>query len=320
MFVGPMALKTTLLHNIPLSLEAKQNADAYGVEVELEGKKVKTNKAEVRAWWSTHEDGSLRIRGPDGQAIEYVSSRPYDLKDTQLAVRALFNYLNSPGVEVFPSYRTSIHVHVNFAMEEFRTIYNFMTLCFILDELLVSQNGDHRIGNNFCLRAKDALGQVKTLIGSIEGGQEFFRIGGNDRYSSINFASLIKFGSIEFRSLECTTHEGRLIHWIKTLGRMKEMSKTFANPVAVVEQFSKLGPKDFLMSILGPYALKYSIVPERDAMLFRGMRIAQDVAYCSLWNERTDKDNTKEHDLLSKIKKKALQDAVVAAQLWVNPQ
>jgi len=155
----------------------------------------------------------------------------------------------------------------------------------ILDELLVSQNGEHRVGNNFCFRAKDAMGQIVELVNSISQGSDFFGIQQNNRYSSINFASLLKFGSIEYRSLECTLHEGRLMHWIGTLQQIKERARTFQNPTAIIQQFSMMDSTEFLKNSLGPYAIKYLKVAGFEEMLRDGMRIAQDLAFCSAWNE-----------------------------------
>lgn len=51
----------------------------------------------------------------------------------------------------------------------------------------------------------------------------------------------------------------------------------------VISKFSNMGVKDFLFMVLGPYAIKYSLVPGFEGMLHSGMRIAQDFAYCSEW-------------------------------------
>jgi len=312
MYTRKMDMEDRISNHLPIQGEATKNPDAYGIEVELEGKNFVSPPDDVSLYWGMHKDGSLRIKNPGDSAIEYVTRQPFNMGNTEKAITVLFNYLTSPGVKVYDSYRTSIHVHVNFASESFRTIYNYMALCLILDELLVSQNGEHRVGNNFCLRARDALGQVQSLIYSINHGNNFFDIPASDRYSSINFASLLKFGSIEFRSLECTTHEGRLLHWIGTLAEMKKAAKNYVNPVEIIQQFSMFGPKKFLASVLGPFASKYLHVDGMEDMLFNGMRIAQDFAYCSEWNELTqaDKDAAKakykaeEAALMAKLKKK----------------
>jgi len=274
----------SILSNQIATQNGAQTPDAFGIEVELEGQNLNA-PISVQTFWTPHHDGSLRKFKHGDYAIEFVSRQPYPYLMTQKSINVLFSWLNSPEVKVYESYRTSIHVHVNYAMETYRTIYNAMTLSLILDELLVSQNGEHRIGNNFCLRAKDAMGQVIDLIRSIERGHNFFDLSANDRYSSINFAALLKFGSIEYRSLECTTHEGRLMHWIRTLQYIKDSARLYKNPTEIIQQFSQKGPYDFLQDVLSSSALKYFNVPGFYNMLFNGMRIAQDFAYCSDWKE-----------------------------------
>jgi len=285
MLQKPMNLEHTLANHIPV-VNAANIKDVFGIEVELEGKGISEPPYDVNLYWAIHGDGSLRKLHPGDEAVEYVSRTPRNLEQTQKSIKLLFEYLKSPGVEVYDSYRTSIHVHVNYAHETFRTIYNSMVLSIILDELLVSQNGEHRVGNNFCLRSRDAMGQVVGLIKSIQSGHNFLGVQPHERYSSINFASLMKFGSIEYRSLECTTHEGRLLHWIGTLQQIKEKSRTFKNPSEIVQQFSMLDSQDFLQSVLGPYGIKYLNVDGYEDMLRDGMRIAQDLAFCSAWNEK----------------------------------
>lgn len=281
-----MDLNTRPVDHIPIQRDARDRPDAFGIEVEVEGKNLINIPMSVANYWGVHEDNSLRKLKPYDHAVEYVCRRPYEMAEVREAVVNLFEYLNKPTVTVYNSYRTSVHVHLNFGLETFRTIYNFMTLSLILDELFVSQCGEHRVGNNFCLRAKDALGQVMMLRDSIQGGNNFFQLGGQmERYSSINFTSLTKFGSIEFRSLECTTHEGRLMHWIGTLDYLKNHAKTYTNPIEIIQQFSQRGPKEFLKQALGPFSHKYIGVPGMEEMLMDGVRIAQDLAYCSAWNE-----------------------------------
>lgn len=282
MFTKNMNLNVILNTRIPVYDGIP--SDSYGIEVELEGSNIFPPSEAVKSRWSCHDDGSLRKLKPNDQAVEYVLKKPVSIDSTVSAIQILFNFLKSPEKEVYDSYRTSIHVHLNFGEETLRTIYNFMTLAIIFDELFVSQNGDHRIGNNFCLRSMDAKGQIVSLKNSIENGHEFFDLQADHRYSSINFVSLLKFGSIEFRSLECTLHEGRLLHWISTLTELKKASKEFSSPTEIVQRFSIMSPKAFLNSILGPCAYKYSFVPGYDTMLHNGMRIAQDFAFCSAWN------------------------------------
>lgn len=262
--------------------------DMFGIEVELEGREIVNKSAEMMAYWGFHQDGSLRVQKLGDQAIEYVFKRPFNLSDTEKAVTLLFNYLNTnPGTQVYDSYRTSIHVHVNCLNETIRTIVNFITLSIIFDELFVSQNGETRIGNNFCLRSRDAEGQITSLINTISKYGSLYNLGPNDRYSATNFSSLMKFGTVEFRSLECTTDINRLMHWIKTIQALKDSARKYENPREIISRFSRHGPLGFMISHLGKQYEKYADVPGAFHMLHGGMRLAQDFAFCSEWKQRS---------------------------------
>lgn len=305
MYTRQMHLDEELYRDIQVHPNALDNKDAFGVEIELEGRNLRNVSQAFMLVWDQHNDGSLRVNRPDGDAVEFVFRQPYNLEATYGALKLMFEHLNRPGVEVFPSYRTSIHVHVNCAMETFRTLYNFITLSIIFDELLVSQNGDHRIGNNFCLRAKDAQGQIEELAQSINAHGNIYGLNGQHRYSSINFVSLLKFGTIEFRSLECTTDYERVKHWIDTLQRLKEASRGFEDPQDIMRCFSRMSPKEFLYSVLGGYAHKYAQVDGYEAMLQDGMRLAQDFAFSSKW---LNVEKTKDAEPVKKMGNEEVED------------
>jgi hypothetical protein len=317
-----MNLEVTLAEDLFGDKEPGCEPDLFGLEVELEGKFIKTAQPDIARYWSIHEDGSLRVQPGKlhAQACEYVFKKPLSLASTIVALENLFNYLTkTPEVEVFDSYRTSIHVHVNCLRESIKTIVNFITLAIIFDELFVSQNGDTRIGNNFCLRARDAEGQIENLISSINKFGSLYQINANDRYSSVNLGSLMKFGSIEFRSLECTTDLWRVIHWVRTLQALKESARSYANPKEIVAKFSRHGPLGFMLANLGPRYEKYAKIPNAYQMLQNGMRLAQDFAYCSDWKhvkpeEKQPRGRGKRQTLDEMMQEHLNQLAQIAAQ------
>jgi hypothetical protein len=279
-------MDNVIMQHVPAHYMMEGLEDSFGLEIELEGEYVQSENIPIMQYWKQVKDGSLRIKqGVVGaQAIEYVFKGPMNLDQTSQALTLLFNYLNkTPKVKVYDSYRTSIHVHVNCMQETFKTVMNFITLSMIFDELFVSQNGQTRIGNNFCLRTRDAEGQLNDLITSVQSYGTPFNVSANNRYSSINVASLAKYGTVEFRSLECSTDYDRVWHWVNTLQSLKKAARSFTNPREIIGTFSNKGPDEFIKNILGPYANKYIAVAGHQQMLHTGMRLAQDFAYCSEW-------------------------------------
>jgi len=286
--------------NYPVTLNY---TELFGVEIELEGKggiSLMTN--ELYEYWSPHNDGSLRKLKPGDEAIEYVFKEPLTYEHTAKAIKMMTTFLTRPQVVVYDSYRTSIHVHVNCMSDTLLHVYNFITLAILFDELFVSQNGDHRIGNNFCLRARDAEGQVEDLINSIQKTGAVFSVDAHHRYSSVNFASLAKFGTVEFRSLECTTDPIRIMHWINTINSLKKASRTFENPQEIVRKFSQMDINEFMYQTLGVSAPKYMAVPGYQHMLFDGMRLAQDFAFCSDWVSKPQEKPSTMDDYIKFVK------------------
>ena len=153
MYAKPMMLNEKLGEQLPLHFEESvQVTELYGIEVELEGKGGIANPTDkIMENWVKHNDGSLRKLNPGDEAVEYVSRVPRNKIKTTKALMDLIEFLTGPNKVVYDSYRTSIHVHVNCMADKMIHVYSFITLCIIFDELLASQNGEHRIGNNFCL-------------------------------------------------------------------------------------------------------------------------------------------------------------------------
>lgn len=286
MYTKPMHLNETFA--MMRGVGETSEKDLIGIEIELEGKNIHpiTSKNFLK-YWADVPDNSLRKFKPGDQAIEYRYSEPLNLKDTERALVELEYNLSRPDVEIYDSLRTSVHVHINCMNDKMSTIYNFITLSAIFDELLVSQNGEHRAGNNFCLRAKDAEGMIIGLAECIRNSGYLSNVQQQNRYSSINIMSLFKFGTIEFRSMECTINRARLMHWVKTLLAIKEAARNFKNPAEIMGQFSQQGPERFFLSVLGPQALNYMRVVDRHRMLFEGLRLVQEFANAATWEPST---------------------------------
>jgi hypothetical protein len=282
MWTKPIALEQTVAEN--LYLNPTIEADLFGVEIEVEGSNILISDSEFNKYWRRTEDGSLRKNNPGDDAWEYRFREGLNIKDTERALELIQKRLTRTGVTLYESGRTSVHVHVNFLKEKLSTLYNFITLAVIFDELFVSQNGPHRVGNNFCFRAKDAQGLLVGITRSIVANGNLGAMDRNHRYCSINVASLFKFGTVEFRSMEFTIDNNRLMHWVMTLQAMKEAARKFKNPLEIMTQFSTRGPERFIIDTLGQIlSLKYLKVPNHAQMVFDGLRLVQEFANSSSW-------------------------------------
>lgn len=265
-----------------------------GLEVEVEGNMFpKSSDYEedsendlIPPMWRYTYDGSLR--GNDN--AEYVLKKPLKFEEIPSAVDDLWQMFSDYGSVLDDSNRTSVHVHLN--VQEFRLnrLCAFSALYFCIEDILTAWCGDHRIGNLFCLRAKDAPAIVSKLRKLIVTNNT--RVISKDdglHYSGFNLQALSKFGSIEIRTLRGAREADVIITWVGILERLYHLSEKYAeDPRTIVEGFSGRPFEEFLKDILGPYTdevLKncgMNSSQARDATL-EGVRIAQHLCYCRDW-------------------------------------
>jgi hypothetical protein len=269
-----------------------------GIEVEVEGNKFPKQSLYgddnpqgasliPKTWRYTH-DGSLR--GTDN--AEYVTAVPLKFDEAQQAVKDLWKMFDKFGSVLDDSNRTSVHVHVNVQTFRLNRLCALAALYFCVEDVLTAWCGDHRVGNLFCLRAKDAPAIVSKLRRLIS-EHDIRRITNDDglHYSAFNIQAMAKFGSIEIRTLRGVTEPEPLITWVGIIQHLYDLSATYAsNPCEIIEGYSGRPYTEFLEGILGPYTSQ--VLSEcgmsgqeiRDATL-EGVRIAQHLCYCRDWSK-----------------------------------
>lgn len=261
----------------------KEVSGDIGLEIEVEGNTFQ--KISVPAPWGYHKDGSLR--GHDN--AEYVLKHPIKFEKVEEAVTILWDMFKEHGSKLDESNRTSLHVHMNVQQWHLDRLTCFLALFFTVEEILTRFCGDHRVGNLFCLNAKDAPGIVTACrrFIQLDGGVDF-----QDglHYSGCNVGAIQKFGSIELRHMRGPTKPQLVLDWVRILQRLYELSGTYDDPRKVCFGFSSEGPLAFLKGILGP---EYNTVTEGCGMsqdeimssLYEGIRIAQDLCFCRDWSK-----------------------------------
>lgn len=225
-----------------------------GIEIECEGKKI---QAVDTKFWQTEQDGSLRGRFPD-EAAEFVLKKPIDIKNVPEALQELAEHQKNAKLDF--GYRTSVHVHVNVQDLTNDELMNFIYTYLLLEEPLVNFCGRERKGNRFCLRVQDAEGLIFTLNEVFKQGvPEAMRVSEEAiRYSSLNIASLRKYGSIEFRAMRGNLDVDLITIWASSLVSIREFSKRFKEPKDVVRAFLDHDPKEFMKEALGEWYSYYT--------------------------------------------------------------
>lgn len=254
-----------------------------GLEIEVEGNKFK--KEDIPLPWKYVKDGSLR--GQDN--AEYILKNPVPFNKVPESIDILWKMFDKYGSVLAESNRTSVHVHLNAQSFHLNRLCSFISIYFIVEDLLTQWCGDHRVGNLFCLRAKDAPGIVSKIKNFLiyEG-----RGGGLSEglhYGGLNAHALAKFGSIEIRALRGVTDPKTIIDWVSILERIYKVSAEFPDPRGICDNFSGAGPMEFLNMLLGDKTqLVLDGIPYDNEQvmnsLYEGIRIAQDLCYCRDWS------------------------------------
>lgn len=256
-----------------------------GIEIEIEGDRLvpRGSVASVDKWWTTHEDGSLR-----GNAIEYVLHTPVNRKHVAPALSALKTAFKAVETVINDSDRAGVHVHVNCQSLTVDQVINYLLVYYIFEDALVRYCGEEREGNLFCLRAQDAEGLLSALrqakrTGSFSNFREE-----SYRYASVNIPALMKFGTLEFRSLKTPQNIEDINPWVEMLIAMKDESLNFQDSKQIIETFSQSGEHAYLKKVFGKQAKKLNC-DDLSVMLRNGVRRIQDVAYTSTAPKVTSK-------------------------------
>lgn len=272
-------------YNMATIFNRRMKAGEIGIEIEVEGNKFpKNDDTCIPSSWAYHKDGSLR--GVDN--AEYVLKNPIKFTRVPEEIKKLWDMFAAYGSVLDESNRTSVHVHLNAQKFHLNRLCAFMAMYFSVEEVLTSWCGEHRVGNLFCLRAKDAFGIVQKL-------KRFIQSNGADglseglHYAGLNAHALSKFGSIEIRSLRGVNDPQIILDWVAVLERIYKLSAEFKDPREICENFSGSGPMSYFEFILGDRAETVrlgSCMDTQEIMqsLYEGIRIAQDLCYCRDWS------------------------------------
>lgn len=261
-----------------------------GIEIELEGNKFK--KEYVVSPWAYVEDHSLR--GEDN--AEYILRSPIQFDEVPESVRTLWDMIEDYGTVLDDSNRTSVHVHLNFGQAYKDRVCCFVSLFYIVEEILMEWCGDHRIGNLFCLRGKDAPGivtKIRDFLSDDERGVSAVSEGLH--YANLNIHALAKLGSIEIRGMRGAMDPETVITWVSILERIYKLSNTYDDPRQICEGLSGQGPLQFVKHILGEhYELVRAGISFTDQQVtqsaWEGIRLAQDLCYCRDWSKYVKPD------------------------------
>jgi hypothetical protein len=185
--------------------------------------------------WAFHQENSLRYYGFEHvsppTAVENIEKSVQNLFDSllgQLCANTGYEYSELPFSN---SIRTSVHVHFDVSQYNSIDLINFTSAYWLLEPLLMNFCGHWRRGNVFCLRLRDSLYIKNRLVQNVQKNLPVFRdVNITDtgyKYGSVNFSSLSKFHTIEFRAMRGVSSPEDAITWINILERIRQFALKF---------------------------------------------------------------------------------------------
>ena len=281
--------------------------EVIGVELEFEGENLYCNPIN---YWKVSTENSLRpYKGH--LPVEYVLIKPMDRAHVTKALDYLEKKLEANKANPIISPRTSTHIHLNAQSMTWKQIVTWFVVYALVEDILVEFSGKERIGNLFCLRTRDTHYFVSCLERAIT-SEQFSLITNSDyRYTSMNLASVEKFGSVEFRSMRSPIPFSEINKWIDVLVAIKAASLTWKTPSDVVKYFETYGPKATLKRIFPePWMFNLFNHSNLKEIMWEAIREVKDVAYASNWSSKPSKKTAKEDAVEAGVAYSVSPDAV----------
>lgn len=214
--------------------------ELYGVEIEVEGRKLPRQLDPNH--WRVEVDGSLKA----AEAFEYVTPTPLSLDGVKASLDYLSGVYKTLGSKIDESIRAGVHVHMNVQDWNIKQVMTFAISYYLVEDILMKHCGPDREGNLFCLRTRDAEYVLFRILKALQ--ERNLRHLKEDiiRYSSLNFCSLFKYGSLEFRGMRGTGDLDAIYEWVEIINELRMSSLEFNDPIEVVSTMSDGGELPFL--------------------------------------------------------------------------
>ena len=161
----------------------------------------------------------------------------------------------------------------------------------MLEDLLIRWRAVYRAGNLSCLRTKAVEYVLLALVDAIEHKNMQSLASENIRYASMNFNSLFKYGSLEFRAMRGTRDLDAIYKWVEILSELRDNFSKFKDPAEVVMSMSGEGEDLFLRKLLPNNYQLFTDHPNYALDIRRAARRVQMMAFSTDWDELERKSN-----------------------------
>lgn len=258
-----------------------------GIELEVESRA--PIPAMNRGHWVQKAEGSLRNFG-----TEFISRKPFKVDDTlKRKITQLTEHIEAYGpVKDCP--RTSLHVHLNALRSTPAQVWARAAAYWLVENVLTKHCGEElREGNLFCLRMKDAEGVLYTSGIDVDKPSKmgpFYSFSEDFRYCGQNLASLVKFGSIEIRTMKGLVDAQEIYEWTVNLWHLSEKASELGTSANLMDTYYRVGDEGILDYLLLPnFATKMKKIKGYKDLIRENVWPLTQFAYGRDWGDYTRK-------------------------------
>lgn len=217
--------------------------ELLGIELELERVK---NMREI-AYWTRHEDGSLR----DG--VELVLDQPY----ASITLTAALDEFYSAHFVCDNTARTSTHIHINMTDATLGTLRSMTMIMYMIEDSLFTAVGEARKWAGYAMPLSDMEPQrLRQILACSDDNITANQIApgrNQERYYGFNTASMRKHGTVEFRYYPGGPAREELEHWMDLAVQVKAAAKANTPEQLIERLVDAASVVDFLNEYLGDY-------------------------------------------------------------------
>jgi len=224
--------------------------------------------------WNVVEDPSVHDNG-----AELVFARPLFGQDVIDALDYFYTLQREVGFK--HGLETGIHVHLDVRNMDYDEFNRLCILYGLVEPLLFKWIGDDREYNIFCepwYRAQGDLLRISSILfdtdqKKLKSAKEL------QRYTALNLAALVRFGSVEFRHLPTTFDKQVLLDWINMILSLKRAAMNMKEKeYDILLRLSRDGPEPLINEIFPRTRLANALLKgEYNRMLEIGCLTVQDI-------------------------------------------
>jgi hypothetical protein len=174
-----------------------------GLEIEIEGISNIPKSESFKSYWSVTNDGSLRNGGK-----EFITQRGFRFHQLKDAFSAFKRSVLDSNLTYEFTERCSTHVHVDVRSFTEAQLQNLIACYAIVERGLFSFCEATRQENIFCIPITETTYLVDNLSADM-----FDRCGSWEKYTALNLAPVLNFGTVEFRQLHGSASYYEWLTW-----------------------------------------------------------------------------------------------------------